>query len=86
MAKNKELPTFEQALSKLEGIVKNLGDQGVPLAEALEQFEEGIGHYRRCAKLLEEARLRVEQLSKDAAGNFDLLEIPFEHTDEPVGE
>ena len=44
MAKNKELPTFEQALSKLEGIVKNLGDQGVPLAEALEQFEEGIGH------------------------------------------
>ena len=86
MSDDQELATFEDALSKLESIVEKLSDQGVPLAVALTQFEEGIGHYRRCAKLLEDARLRVEQLSKDAGGDFELLEIPVDETDEPVGD
>lgn len=63
-------PTFEQALEQLEGIVHQLEEGEIGLAEALGHYEKGIGLLKQCYGLLERAERRIELLSGvDAAGN-----------------
>jgi exodeoxyribonuclease VII small subunit len=63
-------PTFEQALEQLEGIVHQLEEGDIGLAEALDHYETGIGLLKQCYGLLERAERRIELLSGvDAAGN-----------------
>lgn len=67
MAKEK----FEDALEKLEGIVKKMETGEVPLEEALKSFEEGIKLIRFCRTKLDEAQRRVEML----LGKEDSLQV-----------
>ncbi|HYW80608.1 MAG TPA: exodeoxyribonuclease VII small subunit [Thermoguttaceae bacterium] len=65
-----EGPTFEQALSKLEGIVHDLEEGDLGLNEALAQYEQGVKLLRQSYDLLEGAERRIELLSGvDAEGN-----------------
>ena len=63
---------FEQAVKRLEEIVRALDDQTLPLDAALALFEEGILVSRQCAAHLEVARARVEKLVEQAPGVFSL--------------
>jgi exodeoxyribonuclease VII small subunit len=67
MAKEK----FEDALEKLEDIVKKMETGDVPLEEALKSFEEGIKLIRFCRTKLDEAQRRVEML----LGKEDSLQV-----------
>jgi exodeoxyribonuclease VII small subunit len=58
MAKEK----FEDALEKLEDIVKKMEAGDIPLDESLKSFEEGIRLIRFCSAKLEETERRVEVL------------------------
>jgi len=58
MAKEK----FEDALEKLEDIVRKMESGDIPLDEALKSFEEGIKLLRFCSAKLEETERRVEML------------------------
>jgi len=58
MAKEK----FEEALEKLEGIVRRMEAGDMTLEESLKAFEEGIKLSRLCAKKLDEADRRVDLL------------------------
>ncbi|MEQ8203462.1 MAG: exodeoxyribonuclease VII small subunit [Smithellaceae bacterium] len=58
MAKEK----FEDALKKLEDIVKKMEAGDLPLEEALKSFEEGIKLIHFCQSKLNEAERRVELL------------------------
>jgi len=52
MAKSKtsaKPPGFEEALARLEAIVKGLEDGDLPLEESLRLFEEGVSLTRLCA-------------------------------------
>jgi len=60
---------FEQSLSRLDEIVKRMERGDVPLQEALQLFEEGTGLVASCNHLLDEAELKVVQLTKGADGN-----------------
>ena len=64
MAKEK----FEDALAKLEGIVKKMESGDMPLEESLKAFEEGIRLARLCAGKLDEAERRVDVLMKEGDG------------------
>jgi len=59
---------FEEALGRLEEIVKNLEKGDMTLEESLRAFEEGIRLYRFCAGKLDEAERKVEILLKDEGG------------------
>lgn len=61
--------TFEQALSRLEELVRSLEEGKLPLAESLAAFEEGVALLRRCTQELEEAEGKVEILLQDENGN-----------------
>jgi len=58
MAKEK----FEDALEKLENIVREMETGEMPLDSALKSFEEGIRLIRFCSAKLDETQRRVEQL------------------------
>jgi exodeoxyribonuclease VII small subunit len=61
MAKEK----FEDALEKLEGIVKKMETGELTLDESLKAFEEGIRLTRLCSGKLDEAERRVEILLRE---------------------
>jgi exodeoxyribonuclease VII small subunit len=67
MAKEK----FEDALEKLEDIVRKMEAGDLPLDDALKSFEEGIKLIRFCSAKLDETQRRVEQL----LGNDDSLKV-----------
>ncbi len=80
---NKEIPktvTFEEALSRLEEVVKTLEERELPLEEALAYFEEGVRLTRFCRGKLKEIEGRVELLVKDAGGEDRT--VPFEVEEE----
>jgi exodeoxyribonuclease VII small subunit len=65
---------FETSLRRLEGIVQKLEQGEVPLGQALDLYEEGIGMARVCAKMLGDAELRLKRLGRDLEGNLKLFE------------
>lgn len=64
-------PTFEEDLERLKSIVDILEDEPESLQQALELYEEGVSIARRCMEQLEEADLRIQELSLDAEESFD---------------
>jgi len=57
---------FETAFKALQSNVAELESADLPLEQALERYERGQALAKRCAQLLEEAELRVRQLSMGA--------------------
>lgn len=57
---------FDQRLERLEAIVGELEGGGLGLEVALERYQEGIEHLKRCHGRLETYRKRVEELTRDA--------------------
>jgi exodeoxyribonuclease VII small subunit len=55
--------TYEAAFSELENIVEALESNQRPLDEAMSLFERGQALASRCAALLDQAELKVRQLS-----------------------
>ena len=55
--------TFEQAMERLEAIVRTLEGDGCKLEEALSAHAEGIALARFCMQRLDAAELKVQSLS-----------------------
>lgn len=66
MGEETEKPTFEQALERLESIIDEMENGETPLAELVEQFEEGSKLLKICQDRLKEAELKVEQLNPES--------------------
>ena len=77
--KGSRQPGFEEALARLETIVKSLEDGDLPLEESLRLFEEGVSLTRLCAAKLEEAQRRIDVLTRGEQGEVKLE--PFESTE-----
>lgn len=60
--------SFEEAMQKLDVIVKQLEQGQIPLEEAIKIFEEGVKLYRLCASQLEEAEKKLQKLVKTETG------------------
>ena len=78
MAKEK----FEEALEKLERIVREMETGELPLDQSLKSFEEGIKLIRFCSTRLEETQRRVEQLMAREDG-VEIKRFRDECSDEP---
>ena len=62
--------TFEQALARLEVIVKSLENGSAPLDDSLSMFEEGISLVRFCSDKLVNAENKIKVLVSDQNGNL----------------
>lgn len=70
---DREPRDFDTALSELEEIVRALNREEMRLEEALEMFQEGVGHLRTATRLLDEAEARVEELIEEASGELSTV-------------
>ena len=70
MAKEK----FEEALGRLEELVKKMEAGDMTLEQSLKAFEEGTRLARFCAKKLDEAERRVDLLLRQGD---ELVTVPF---------
>lgn len=78
MAKEPKAETFERSLESLEELVRELeaGDKG--LDESLALFEKGVTLSKELTKRLEDAKTKVEALSKEGG---KLAKKPFDVED-----
>ena len=70
----KDLP-FEEALKKLETIVEAMESGDLPLETLMARYEEGTSLAKICQTKLAEAELKIQQLEKNAAGDFTLKPV-----------
>jgi exodeoxyribonuclease VII small subunit len=76
MTEDPRAPGLESRLEQLESIVDRLDRDDLELQEALDLFEEGVAHVRAAFSLLENSRLRVEELVTDMEGGVTLEPRP----------
>jgi len=73
-------PTFEEALERLETIVRDLEEGRIGLAEAMQKYEHGVTLLKQCYGMLESAEQRIELLTGvDADGRA--VTAAFEHVE-----
>lgn len=70
---------FETSMDALETLVGQMEAGEMSLEDSLAAYERGVGLYRRCQAALEQAELRVRQLSDPAAPDEA---IPFDAGDD----
>ena len=68
--------TFEQALLRLDEIVKQMERGNISLDDSLCLFEEGTKLVQQCSAQLDQAELKIVRLMKGPDGNP--LEMEFE--------
>jgi len=73
---------FEEAIKKLEKIVEELERGDLTLDEALKKYQEGIELSRVCSQRLDSAKKKIELLSKNKKGDFELKPLDETKTQE----
>lgn len=68
---------FEESISRLDQIVRQLEKGDAALSESLKLFEEGTALISACDAMLTEAEQKVVKLKKGADG--EPIELPFEN-------
>jgi exodeoxyribonuclease VII small subunit len=61
--------TFEEALDQLERIVRELESDTVPLEQTVVLYEKASNLASYCSKILEQAKLRIEQVNSNEASS-----------------
>ena len=73
-------PPFEEALKSLERVVEVMESDDLPLETLLAKYEEGLKLVKICSDKLAEAELKIQQLEKNAAGEFKLKPLEMSDT------
>ena len=68
-SENKAKMTFEEKLGRLSEIVERLEGKAMGLEESLKLYQEGKALSAELAKELEEAKLKIEELSEAKENN-----------------
>lgn len=66
---------FDDALAALQRTVAELETGGLPLERSIALYERGVALHERCAKLLGEAELKVQQLVSRAGGALAAIDV-----------
>lgn len=74
-----EKDNFELNLNKLKEVVNLLEEGNISLEDSLKLFEEGIGIYRKCNEVLENAEQKISLLLCEEGIE---KEIPFDMQEE----
>ena len=67
--------SFDDALATLQRTVAELEAGGQPLERSLALYERGVALHERCANLLAEAELKVQQLVTRAGGALETIDV-----------
>lgn len=62
--------SFEAAMSELEAIVRDMESGKTGLEDAIAAYERGVSLKNHCQKRLNDAQMRIEQITKNADGTL----------------
>jgi exodeoxyribonuclease VII small subunit len=65
---NVENMSFEEALSELEKIVRQLESGGADLKSSIDSYERGMALKKMCESKLKEAQTKIEKITLSADG------------------
>ena len=68
-----QLPSFEDAFTRLEEVVRQLEAGQMTLDQATALFEEGMKLAKVCNQMLSSAELKITRLQKDFAEQMNLV-------------
>jgi exodeoxyribonuclease VII small subunit len=68
--------SFEQAMQRLEKIVADLENGDTHLEDSIKLFEEGMNLAKLCMDKLNQAEKKLQKLTRDDTGSFQLELIP----------
>ena len=74
--------TFEDALQKLEVIVRELETGQIKLDDAVEAYEKAVSLKKICEEKLRSAELKIEKIEKNKDGEIVLKPFEEETADE----
>jgi len=66
----KENKNFEEMISNLEQIAKDLESGNLSLDDSVKKFEEGMQISKECSKILENAEKKITILVKNSDGDI----------------
>ena len=69
---------FEEALQKLEEVVKQLEDENISLEDSMQRFEQGIKLSSHCLKKLNQAEQKIEELTRSEDGRLVARELEID--------
>lgn len=75
MTEEKQTPSFELSLKKLEQMVSQLEKGDAPIEDQLKTFEQGVALSRDCLKELDSIEKKVQILLENQNG--ELVTKPF---------
>lgn len=64
-----EVP-FEEALARVEELVRQMDAENLPLDQMIRLYEEGTAMIRTCQQRLTEAQQKVERITQGASGTL----------------
>ena len=67
--------TFENTMTRLEGLVGQMESDQLPLEELLTRYEEGIKLVKVCEEKLAAAEKRIEIIARNAVGEPQIEEF-----------
>ncbi len=67
--------SFDDALAALQRVVADLETGGLPLERSIALYERGVALHERCATLLSDAELKVQQLVTRAGGALGTIDV-----------
>jgi exodeoxyribonuclease VII small subunit len=75
------MPSFEERLTALEGVVERLERGELTLDESVRLFEEGVHLSNACKLELEKAEGRIQVLVETQSGGVQVAEMDVEDED-----
>jgi exodeoxyribonuclease VII small subunit len=68
---------FEEAMKKLEIIVKRLESSDIKLEDAIKDYEFGNMLVKQCRQMLEEAQLRIDKIVQQQGAEITAEKIEY---------
>lgn len=73
--------TYEEALARLEQIIRAMENEKIPLEESLKLYEEGVAIVRRLSAELDDAERKIKILQQNAQGEIVAIDFVTEDSD-----
>ena len=73
---------FDAALTQLGEVVARLETGSLPLETSIALYERGVALHAHCARLLDDAELRVQRLVEDAGGGLRAIDLAPDDVDD----
>lgn len=76
-----EKMSYEQALARLEQIIRAMENDKIPLEESLALYEEGVRIVRRLSAELDDAERKIRILQQNAQGEIVAVDFVTDQDD-----